>query len=144
MSVAAVLCGTVAYLVLSSHAPVFLSSCGAAFVLLFFILVARLNSARQRIQELKEDVQMYRQLTHMPLKGHVPVEPLPSAPSFHVDIPDDRMDAQEWTRQKEEQETWRNPAGFRQGHMTDRPLPYPAENSYKGWYKSGKGYKRRR
>ena len=143
LAASGVVLASLVYLMTSKHAPVFLSTAAAFFVMMFFVLVGRVASLKNRITELKEDVQMYRTLS----QGRMPAIQMPEVhqsemPSFTVETSDDQMSMEDWNRIKEEQETWRKPAGFTQGHM--KPLPYPTTNSYNGWYKTPEGYKRRK
>lgn len=146
LAASGVVLASLVYLMTTKHAPVFLSTAAAFFVMMFFVLVGRVASLKNRITELKEDVQMYRTLSQGPLPSYQ--EPqveqvVQPAPNHTVSImpEDDKLSLEEWTRKKEEQEHWRR-AGFTQGHM--KPLPYPTINSHNGWYKTPEGYKRRK
>lgn len=126
------------YLMASSHAPSFLAWLGAVSVFLNFVQSAMIGNARRGEARAKQDVAMYRDFIHAPMQSpsHEPL-----APQFEVqEGPDPQIALEEWTRQKEEQETWRQPAGFKQGHMNTSPTL-----SVRGWYRhpvTGKYVKR--
>ena len=70
LAASGVVLASLVYLMTSKHAPVFLSTAAAFFVMMFFVLVGRVASLKNRITELKEDVQMYRTLSQGPLPSY--------------------------------------------------------------------------
>ena len=120
------------YLMASSHAPAFLAWLAGVSGLLKFIQAGMIGNARNAANRARDEATFYLENFRMPVNHQPVIEPVPSVePSFIIDEgPDAPMPPAEWQRQKEAQETWRQPAGFKQGHHTPSPTL-----SARGWYR---------